>query len=113
MPRKTKKQKLRAHTHTSQLPKRESVIIKEAQEKKPAVTVNTSSPSPRKEQLPLIPVQKKSTVTEPMSTVAASYFRQDIQKTAMLTGVIVVIEIILYQLMQNGTLAKWIPTLKI
>ena len=113
MPRKTKKQKLRAHTHTSQLPKRESVIIKEAQEKKPAVTVNTGTPSPRKEQLPLIPAQKKNPFPEPLSTVASTYFRQDIQKTALLTGVIVVIEIILYQLMQNGTLAKWIPTLQI
>jgi hypothetical protein len=113
MPRKTKKQKLRAHSHTAQLPRRDTVIAREAQQIQPGVTLSTNSPAPKKEQLPLVAVQKKQRVTELQDTEAAGYFRQDIQKTAFLTSAIVVLEIILYQLMQNGTLAKWIPALKI
>lgn len=113
MPRKTKKQKLRAHTHTAQLPKKDTVIAREASIPQPAVTLSTNSSTPKKDQLPLVPVQKKHSVTELQDTEAAGYFRQDIQKTAFLTTAIVVLEIVLYQLMQNGILAKWIPALKI
>jgi hypothetical protein len=113
MPRKTKKQKLRAHTHTAQLPKRDIVISREEPKQQTPITLHTSSPTQRKEQLPLVPAQKKHHVAEPLDKVAAVYFRQDIQKTAFITTCIVILEIILYQLMQNGTLSKIIPTLNL
>lgn len=113
MPRKTKKQKQLAHTRASQLPKRENVIIHKQTSVEQTISPSLSTVGTKKEQLPLIPHHTSSKVIEHVETDATSYFRHDIQKTAFLTGMIVVIEVVLYQLMQNGTLARLIPALKL
>lgn len=107
MPRKTKKQKKLAQTRTSQLPSREQVRVS-------IPTAELSTPqSIKKEQLPLVAKQHIVHKTDHTDHESATFFRHDIQKTALLTSVIVIIEVVLYQLMQNGMLEKWIPMLKI
>jgi hypothetical protein len=75
-------------------------------------TAETTAPVKR-EQLPLVPKQQSSPKYSPADPDATTYFKHDIQKTVLLTGLIIVIEVVLYQLMQNGTLDRLIPALKL
>lgn len=105
MPRKTKKQKLLAQNRPKQLPKHEQTVVIQ--------TNNLQVERTPLKQLPLINHVVQPKKVEPISSEASHYFRQDIQKTALITGVIIVIELLLYKFMQNGMLEKWLPSLKL